>query len=218
MGKVLSFAALDILSLKNGFGIKALVIFATISVGGWFIMGLDGISFGGTFIIPLIATQAFTAGNNGLDRFYVTLSLSRKDVLLGRYTFVSIAMLTIIAFYFAVGGFLMLFTDRVTGLSHLPMLVSVYFLANLITSITLPFLFGLGFKRARPITHFLPLKTILLIMLIERQLANGLVYSVVQILGSVSGGLVALIVIVTSLMIFGASMLISMALYKKREL
>ena len=218
MNSLINFIVLDVHSLKNGFGIRMLVAFIVVSVGGFFIMGLDGISLGGAFIIPAIATQTFMVGGDGLDRFYVTLSLSRKDVVVGRYAFVFVATLGIIAAYFFIGVALSFFTDQVTSFSHLPALVSVYFLSSLISSVLLVFLFKLGFKKARPITHFLPILMMLAIMLIERQLGDGLVYNVEQVLEPVSGASVTLATIGASLLIFAASMCISLHLYKKRDL
>ena len=187
MKRILNFVLLDVLSVRSGFGFKMLIFFAVLSVVGYVDMGVEGIAFGAVFIIYNICIQPFAAGTNGLDRFYSTLLLSRKSVVIGRYFFVFLTMASIALLYFTIGLIFSIVTNNAITLNHLPVILGVYFVSNLLISISLPLVFKLGYKKAKPLTHFLPLLTIMLILLINNQSTNGIEHIIMQALSRFDG-------------------------------
>lgn len=218
MIKFFNFVSMDLASSKGGFGLRMIAIFLTFSAAGFLVMGLDGISLGAAFILPAMVTQAFAAGTNGLDRFYSFLSLSRKEVVLGRFFSTLVLFLVAFLFYFLLG--LSISWVLLGGLvfNHLLMIFFSYALSNLFISIMLPFLFAMDFKKARPVTHSMPLLTMMALAILERQFPGGIENTLANVLHNVPNAIIMLGVVALSLLIFAISMLVSIKLYRKRSI
>ncbi|MCL2752644.1 MAG: ABC-2 transporter permease [Defluviitaleaceae bacterium] len=220
MRKMLNFVLLDTFSIRGVFGLKLLAVFAILSITGYTSMGVGGIAFGGIFILSVICTQPFTAGIDGLDRFYTTLSLSRKDVVFGRYFFVLLVIIFVTLLYFAIGIVIPLIMGSGLTFEHLPMMFGVYVVPIFIFSILLPILFKLGFKQARPIVQFLPILIVLAIALLDNTIYNGIEYNIFGLINyfdTLPNIVLPLILIFICIAIFAASLKISLFFYSKRE-
>ena len=219
MKKIINFMLLDALSLKGGFGVKMLVVFVALSVAGYASMGIGGIFFGGVFIMSQFCINPFAQGMDGLDRFYATLSLSRKEVVIGRYFFILVIMFLVTLFYLVVGVILPLILGLGITFEHLPMMLGVYLISNFIISIFLPIFFMSGYKKARPILYLAPL-TVLVIALLDNQINNGIEHSITQFLNdfnTLPSIALTLIAIFVCIIIFAVSLAVSLRLYVKRE-
>ena len=102
MNKLISFARLDFLTVKPYFTIKNLIIFATVVL---FLSVTSGSIFSGIYIGMLLGTiflsYPFAVGEKcNIDALYMTLSINRKTVVLGRYIF--LIVLNICAVLFAI--------------------------------------------------------------------------------------------------------------------
>ncbi|MCL2574985.1 MAG: ABC-2 transporter permease [Defluviitaleaceae bacterium] len=220
MKKTLNFMLLDMQSIKGAFGLKMFIAFAVLTVTGYTSMGVGGIFFGGVFIITQFCTQPFSDGADGLDRFYITLSLSRKQVVFGRYLFVLSFMALATLLYLVVGVVLPLILGSGVTFEHLPMMFVIYFISNFTLSVSLPVLFNLGFKKARPIAQLFPLLTVLAIALFNVGSENGVESNVAGILNyfnTLPSGVLVLFAVLICFIIFTVSLFVSLKLYAKRE-
>jgi len=220
MKTMLNFLFIDAMSLKAAFGWRMLIVFAVLSITGYTSMGVGGIFYGAVFVISVICIQPFTEGADGLDRFYSTLFLSRKDVVVGRYFFVLVVMALVTMFYFAMGTVLPLVLGTGLTFEHLPMMFGVYLVANLIMSVLLPILFKMGFKKARPLAQLLPLLTILVVALLNISTNEGIESNISEFLGrfdALPNFALPLILTFVCLAIFAASLALSIKFYAKRE-
>ena len=218
MKKIFNFVLMDFVSIKSAFKFRLLVIFVAMSVVGFLSFGTSGISLGGFLILSLLGTHTFSEGQNGLDRFYISLHISRKDVVFGRYVFVFALMVLATFLYLGAGVLLPLALGYELTFQYLPMMFGVFLMSNAIFSISLPLFFKWGYKKARPVVQFLPLVLAMglafLLGNFDAEAEADIAYVVSNFAAPSSIG----IVIATSIAIFAVSLMVSLKIYEKREL
>ena len=174
MNKTLSFVKLDFLALKPyrrslfyliGLGLVLGVAFQSIStLSSMFMVGL-----------LLVMTYPFAiAEKNSTDKLYATLSLKRKNVVIGRYVFVMVAVLA---------GMLIVLCESVliSAIFGLDMAVNellftlcvLGFIISATVSIQYPLFFKLGYTKAKVFTY-LPLILVAVLVGIMPTLSKSL--------------------------------------------
>ena len=159
MAKILSFIKLDFITIKQNLSTRNLIVMAivftvvTLSSAG---SGMAGLSI---FIVyaSLFATFPFAIGEKcDIDNLYVSLSLKRETVVLGRYLFVIFfdVIAGIVAFAYAYIMYTILsfeFDMREALIVILVMLI----ICSIIQTIQVPIFFRLGYSKAK-LYAFLP--------------------------------------------------------------
>jgi hypothetical protein len=152
MNRTLSFVRLDFITVKPYATLKNLIIFVAVAL----IMIIS--SGGGSSAIGILMVYAvlfssypFAVGEkNGIDALYVTLSIKRSTVVLGRYLFAIIvdvcAGLLACAFTFAILALLRInFTVLETFIEALALLM----ILSLLQAVQIPIFFKLGYTKAK---------------------------------------------------------------------
>jgi len=164
MSDLIKFVRLDFLSIKPDLQLKEIAIYAVMGGVGYIILGIFGIAIGLMPLVTNLAIYPFSAGNNGLDIFYKSLSISRKTIVLGRYLFgVVLALFCIFAMLVIgiVGSVIFQNGTQIDGFAV--MLAALFFVITTMNFITLPILFKVGFKKSRMLVMLLPLGIIVAI-------------------------------------------------------
>ncbi|NLJ90514.1 MAG: ABC-2 transporter permease [Clostridiales bacterium] len=222
MNRILSFVKLDYAALKPY--IKSIYMFVVIVV----FMGLvnDSISLMFTMVmvgLPMILTYPFAISEkNNLDTLYSTLSLDRKDVVVGRYAFVLIneiiAILVLVIVAIIKSNFKPLDMSSEELVLYVCIL-SMFF--SFIVSFQYPILFKLGYSKAKLYTY-IPMMIIFFLI--------GLFPSIVQRLNlnidlEAVGHMIFTNLVPISLLTFSLgiiflvlSALISMKIYEKKDI
>lgn len=169
MHNIASFIKLEIESVKPDIAGKSFILFIALAVVGYIAVGVHGLMMG---IFPLATnatTYAFSAGNNGLDKLYITLAIKRKTVVVGRYLFSLLVSLVSSLAYFAIGSALACLLSHDTSVYGLGfMAIMLFFIISTINAIDMPILFKLGYKRAKMISLMLPMLIILGLFLVSQ--------------------------------------------------
>ena len=224
MNKLFSFVRLDFITIKPYFTIKNLLIFAVVAV---FLTTMSGnISSGmgvGIMIGTLFISYPFAIGEkSNLDALYITLSLTRKTVVAGRYLFALAFNICAILFsiFFAIVGAL------VTGAAGLGMGTSDILLAGVllaavfivIQSIQLPFFFKMGYTKAKlfSIFPFVALMAGYMVFMTASK-ENGIINRIESGLEHMTNGLLVGSAVLALLFICFISYKLSLAFYEKRE-
>ena len=156
MNKVLSFIRLDFITVKPYLTIKNLCIF----VGVALIMLIVNNSAGGAIgllmaFAALYASYPFAIGEkSNIDVLYITLSIKRNTVVLGRYLFALtldiFAGLFTFVFSFVVLTITQKGMDVIEALSAIPIL---FFVFSVIQAVQLPIYFKLNYTKAKFIAY-----------------------------------------------------------------
>jgi len=165
MSSVSRFFLLDCITIKPFLKPRNLIIILLLAIIGNVLMGGLGI----VFILPVIiniSAYLFSAGKDGLDCLYATLSIKRMHVVIGRY--LSSMFLTIIFLlaYFILGYAISFILGHEFSLvSFFSIILTVFFIATFFNFINLPALFKLGFKKSKLFVGIFPTVIILGILL-----------------------------------------------------
>ena len=153
MSEILKFVKLDFITLKNAVGFKIVVMLLLVIVL-YFFAGLFVLAGMLPMFLPVLTTHNFAAGNDGLDLFYTSLHLKRKNVVFGRYAFIlSVNMIALMLFF----GLSFFKSEGLEPQLILTQMLSILFLATLMDFFNVPILFKLGFKKGKIVTQSLPL-------------------------------------------------------------
>lgn len=154
MSKIISFMRLDFYTLKP----YRKILFIYILIGG--LVGFITKSFNAvfcTFMIALIMlmTFPFSIGEkNGMDTLYSTLSLKRKNVVIGRYGFVVCMELIFIIFSSILSTVISkLFPLNINNQEIIFTLSVMSMVFSLIVSLQYPFYFKLGYNKAKAFAY-----------------------------------------------------------------
>lgn len=225
MNKLKAFVRLDFMTVKPYLTIKNLLIFAAVALYLSMLSGNMSSAIGvGMMLGTLFVSYPFAVGEkSNMDALYVTLSVGRKSVVLGRYIFT--LSLNICAVLFAltlasvgrliawVAGF-----ESGDGEAFLMVIVLAALFA-LIQAIQLPLYFKLGYTKAK-IVSIIPLAAFVTGFTMFNFIAlfnKGVTIIGVQPLSeTLNGPLIVLGVVVFLIAIF-ASYRLSVSFYKKRE-
>jgi len=158
MSKIAKFITLDIFSVKTEVRPIQVVLALVISAIGFFFMGGYGIALGFLPLVNIFISAPFAVGDNGLDSLYVTLFISRKNVVVGRYTYAFAIHIALVCVYFATG----MIASGIAGtglnaISLLAMLLGVFIVATTINAVTIPVMFKIGYRQAKSLVNMLPL-------------------------------------------------------------
>ena len=153
MSEIFKFIKLDFITFRNAVGLKILVLLLLI-IGLYIFGGLIVLAGMLPMILPVLITQNFGAGNDGLDLFYASLHLKRESVVLGRYTFIILTNVIIFVLLFALS---FLETGGLEPQLFLMQILLILFLTTTIDFFNAPFLFRLGFKKGRIVAQILPM-------------------------------------------------------------
>ncbi|MDR3119822.1 MAG: ABC-2 transporter permease, partial [Clostridiales bacterium] len=161
MTKLKAFVWLDFVTVKQYFTVKNLLIYAAIAL---YLTATSGnVSSGmgvGLMLGTMFVSHPFALGEkSNMDALYVTLSVSKKNVVAGRYLFTLALDVCAILFVFALSaiGLLAARTIRV-NVNETDTLAAILALSAVfivIQAVQLPFLFKLGYAKARFFT-FVP--------------------------------------------------------------
>lgn len=227
MSKLGAFVRLDFMTIKPYFTVKNLLIFAGIAVFLSAVNGTVDMSLGIGFMLgTLFISYPFTIGEkSNMDAFYITLSINRKTVVLGRYLFVMLLNFCCLAFsfVFAVFG---VFGAKAVGVlqngggSALPIMLVFSGAMILVQAMQLPIYFRLGYAKAKflsivPFAVFMAGYFAFMSMAKENGVLAGLSASLANI--SNNGVLTAVIAVLALLVAEYASYCLSLLAYKKRE-
>ena len=164
MNKTISFVRLDFAAIKPY--IKTLYLFVIIAIFTGIIDSSLDMTFTMVMIgLPMILSYPFAISEkNSLDTLYSTLSLNRKDVVLGRYAFAFIieivAIMILLALAFIKSNFStmdMSFNELFIYISFLSMIFSI------IIAFQYPIFFKFGYAKAK-LFSYIPLLLLFLLL------------------------------------------------------
>lgn len=156
MNKVLPFIRLDFITIKPYLTLKNLLIF---SVAALIMTISSGASVSAIAILMVYAALyvscPFAVGEqNGIDALYITLSIKRSTVVLGRYVFALVvdvcAGLFAYVFSFAV---LTIMQKEFNALESLVVVVVMLLLYSIMQAFQLPIYFKLGYAKAKVLAY-----------------------------------------------------------------
>ncbi|MCL2030665.1 MAG: ABC-2 transporter permease [Oscillospiraceae bacterium] len=224
MRKLISFVRLDFVTVKPYFTVKNMLIYTLIALFSALGSGrLSGISIG-MMLGTLFISYPFAAGEkSNMDALYVTLSLNRKTVVLGRYLFILLLNASIILFVLVTSSAGLL-VARIAGGGEnggggapgMTAFLAVLFI--IIQSLQLPVFFKLSYTKAK----FVALAPFAVIMsgyvgftTLARDSAALSDFS--EFLSTLNQGAVPALTALALILILYASYTVSLAFYKKRE-
>lgn len=224
MSKIISFVKLDFITIKPYLTWKNFLILLVVAVIMTWNSDSSAAAVGFIMVFAaLYVSYPFAVGErNGIDSLYMTLSITRKTVVLGRYVFaLSFNILSgILAFIISFGLFTVL-GKAFNVLETLGAICAIFVIYTLIQAFQLPIFFKLGYAKAK-FFSYLPLIGWPLAVFLLSSLLNE-----TQMLGSLSGWMtwlsentIAAVVIAAGIWLVAVliSYQISLAYYKKRDL
>jgi hypothetical protein len=155
MGRVLSFVKLDFVTVKPYLSIKNLLIYAAVTI--FQAVQLGSVSTGimvGLVLGTLFIGYPFSLGEKcNMDTLYTTLSVSRKNVVAGRYIFSFVLDLCCVLATFVLSTF-SVFASRLLGSREMPsdtpaatlVLCAIFLVVQVIQ---LPLFFKFGYSKAK---------------------------------------------------------------------
>jgi hypothetical protein len=157
MNKLKAFVRLDFMTVKPYFTARNLLILGAVAVFLSAVNGMVQMSVGIGFMLgTLFISYPFAVGEkNNMDALYVTISVNRKTVVLGRYLFTFLLNICAIVFslVFAAFGvvgaqFANVFQDSDGG-DSLALILALSGLLILTQTVQLPIFFKLGYTKAK---------------------------------------------------------------------
>jgi hypothetical protein len=219
--KLTNFVKLDILSLKEFFGIRT-GVFLLITVLVFTFIGVFLKAHIPHLYLMLVGCVLFMAGampftneeKNDINTFYITQNVARDTVVKGRFLF-SIS----ISFFAALGGTIfdiinLVITGYFAEIKSVFVPAVLLFLGILIyNAITFPIYFKVGFLKGRFLAVFVPMIMIMIVI------SSFIILSLFQDAMPVNINNIALIFIVAAAAVITTyfSILLSMKFYSKRE-
>lgn len=222
MTKLKAFVRLDFMTVKPYFTMKTMLIYAVVAL---FLTAVsENISSGmgvGMMLGTMFMGYPFALGEkSNMDALYATLSVSRKNVVLGRYVFALLLNVCTILFSFGLGMAGLLAT-KVFGLTigvggTFAVVIALSSLFIIIQSIQLPLYFKLGYSKAKflSIIPFAALMISYLSILTLQNISSGLSSFLTSVMDS---GMAIPLLFVLLLLIIFVSYRISLVFYEKRE-
>ena len=225
MDKLKSFVLLDFVTVKPYFTGKNVLIFVAVAL---FMTVTSGSISSGVFVGMLLGTlfisYPFAVGEkSNMDALYVTLSVNRKTVVLGRYVFTLLLNVCVIIFVFVVASIALpiarafgLGSDGASDVLLMGALLAALF--AVVQAIQLPIYFKYSYTRAKfislaPFAAIMAVFVVLTTVARDSEIAN-------QVAGFIAGlnnsGLVVFAVLALAIAMF-ASYMLSLSFYKKRE-
>ena len=152
MNKTLSFVRLDFITVKPYLTIKNLIIFIAVALI-MIISSSTSTSAIGILMVyaALYVTYPFAVGEkNNIDALYITLSIKRSTVVLGRYLFaLSIDLCSgLFAFIFTF-GILTVMQKNFNILESLMVTLVMFLIYSILQAVQLPIFFKLGYTKAK---------------------------------------------------------------------
>ncbi|MDR0249430.1 MAG: ABC-2 transporter permease [Oscillospiraceae bacterium] len=227
MNKLRAFVRLDFATVAPYFTPKNLLLCAAVMLfllfttsGGAFTATLPS-SMGVVFAVLFVGYPFAIGEKSNMDALYVTLSLTRKTVVAGRYLFALALDACVVAMLLALTAVSLLLTGaEATGAAAraaLAALAGVFALAVVAQAVQMPFYFRFGYSKAKiaslPFFIIMALFLTLPAALTEGELAGYL--SRLRDFPNI-GGITALAAASVALIFFGSYRL-SLSLYKRRE-
>jgi len=167
MNKIFRFLRLELLAVKPDLRLRNIIVVTVFMVVGYIVLGPSGIIMGLLPFTTSISTYAFSAGNDGLDELYVSLSISRRQIVFGRYAFillVNICGVLVLLFIGLASSIVMGDETSFAGLSLLA--IGFFLLCTFSDFLSAPILFKLGFKKARMFSSLLPMALFFAVLII----------------------------------------------------
>jgi ABC-2 type transport system permease protein len=226
MSKLKAFVLLDFKTIKPYQTGKNMLLYAVIAL---FLSAISTAEMGlgiGVMLGTLFISYPFAIGEkSNLDALYVTLSVNRKTIVLGRYLFSFLLNLCAIAFssVFAILGILgARFADlsqNQGGNSH-ALILAITALMILIQSVQLPIFFKYGYTKAKfisivPFALLMVGYSVFVSMAKKSGIIAGLSASSAGILSN--GALTTAITVIVLALTVYVSYGLSVAFYSKRE-
>ena len=223
MSKVLSFVKLDFVTIKPYMTLKNLILFIAVAVIMTISSDMSASGIGVLMIFAgLYVTYPFAIGEKtDIDALYITLSIKRSTVVLGRYLFAFVVDVSsgLLAYFFT----FVIFTGLKKGfnaIESLIIVVVVFFIYSIIQAIQLPIFFKLGYTKAKFLGYIpfmgIPLVVVLFgnffkNMVLTEQITNFLNWFETNPIAAVLLG------VAFWLMIMAVSYQVSFAYYNKRD-
>jgi hypothetical protein len=225
MNKLLAFVRLDFMSIKPYFPLTSLLIFAALALFLTRMSGGVSLSIGvGMMLGTIFVSYPFIVGEkNNMDALYVTLSVSRKTVVLGRYVFtLAIDLCTILAVLIlsscgllAVRGLNIADGTVMGGVLTAADIAALVALMAFTQAVQLPIYFKFGYTRAK-FLRILPFAAIVAGYAALSEAKKGWPGSVENIINVLSNHVISMAVLALVLVI-AASIALSLAFYQRRE-
>jgi len=222
MNKLISFVRMDFLTIKPYLTLRNMPLFLLLVF--FLAMLTDGINAGislGIMISTLMISYPFQVGEkNSLDALYITLSINRRTVVLGRYLFVFVFNVCTIVLSLVVATAAQLFSKLIGygnasgGFSWLVLLLGAAFL--IVQAIQLPIYFKLGYSRAKFLS-VVPLVVIISSYLAISMLSGADTTSTLPLLDPLYGAGLAVLAVVALAAVVFVSYRLSALLYRGRE-
>lgn len=216
MSEILKFIKLDFVTFKIAVGFNKILMLFLLVIVLYFFAGLVVLAGMLPLLLPILTTQIFGAGNDGLDLFYASLHLKRKNVVLARYAFIILINTIILVLLFALS---FLETGVLEPQLFLMQILSILFLTTVIDFFNTPFLFKLGFKKGKIVAQIVPM-ILMLGMLISLYFSGiSLDGDVAELMNEIQGpGINPLIALIVWVMLLATSIFLSLKFYAEREL
>ena len=214
MTSALRVTKLDYLTMKSNYYSYLSLLVITLFFG---FTGASIITMGFTvaWYMALVATNIFgIQEKNNLDRLYGSVSVSMKEIVLGRYVFVmSHHLVAFIVMLIVFGGFALY---RGTALTIADILVGFslsFFGYSVITGIQMPMFFGMSFSKAKALSMipFLAMTTLVVVPAVTSSLSGIIGYVMLHSNLLIIGGILA------GLIIQSISYQIAVAAYRSRK-
>ena len=223
MNRALSFVKLDFITIKPYITWKNLLILTAVAVIMTWGNSSSAAAVGFIMVFGAIyVSYPFAVGEkNGIDALYVTLSIGRNTVVLGRYLFALLCDLSAGALAFVISLVLFTALKQVFNVGEtLITVLAIFGVYSFIQAFQLPIFFKLGYAKAKFFTYLPFIGWPLAVFLLSSLFGKG------QMLGALSGVIawltgnplaVVLIVAIVWLLAMIISYRLSIALYKKRD-
>ncbi|WNY24924.1 ABC-2 transporter permease [Methanolapillus millepedarum] len=220
MNKILSVIRLDFYTLKpyqkSIFGMLLIwlilfLVFRSIGI----LAGIVMIS------LTLFATYPFSIGERyDLDTLYATLSLKRKDVVIGRYAFAFIIELIGVAAVFILSALPFLNGMENTSFAELAVVICVlYAVSSLVIATQNPIFFKYGYTKSKLFTY-LPLILVFLMITLIPILMNNIGINLPALFETAMTNMfvIGVACVVAGLILQTLSCILSCKFYEKRDL
>ena len=223
MRKVLIFARLDLLTIKSYLTWKVMLLFAAVCAAVGYGTGDTAVIVGLCMLYGVIfSSYPFAVGEkSALDTLYITLPVSKKQIVAGRYLFSFCLTLTALALSCILSFILMTVLGKEFDLALTLISALVCFLLfSLIEAIQMPIYYKFGYTKAKFLTHIpliaFPAATIIVSTLVGK---NNLMPLVTNAMAWVEANmaLTSIFAVVLWVVIMFSSAALSYRLYRKRE-
>ncbi len=169
----------------------------------------------GAWFVALLSTNIFAIQEkNNLDRLYGSVSVSLKDIVLGRYVYVFLNYLTAFLVIIVLHSCFTLFQNKALKFNDIMLGFSLSFLVfSAITGIQMPLFFKMGYTKAK---FWSMVPFIVVMVLVAAPAFVSALYGVVEFMQSNETVLIISALLASCLIQF-FSYLIAIVLYRKRK-